>query len=285
MIPSIQAPLRHHEDGQLEELSHELASHYQLHLAGAHQQMTELLGSYGTVTGRAKTADSILDKLTDWHVSPPPKNAPLISDGIGTRLILSHGHPGKVEAVVQKISQAVQSGKLKIKSIHNYRGKHTEAYLQPEQIQSLIKATQHAKQERHFIGVNNGPEAIKASGYTALQLKLIYHNGIHGELQVRGPLVNAVAEREHQLYAIREGKTQQPANPFRTTRPLEKTLQQLSSSEQADYLSYIHQHYENARKLEMGPVIVETPQFPKSLSHTPALQWTETLPVRASHRR
>ena len=274
-------PLRHHEAGQLKNLSEELATHYQLQLPGAHEQITELLGPYGMVTGRAKTADSILDKLRHWQSSPRPKNLPLLTDGIGTRLIFRHGHPGEVEAVLQQLIRAVQRGQLKIQSIHNYRGINVPAYLEPDQVQRLVKATQQAKQERHFVGVNNGPDAIKSSGYTTLQLKLIYGNGVHGELQVRGPLVNQVSEREHQLYAIRQGKSQHQDNPFRrgqlSAKRLEKTFHSLSGKEQADYLAYIHQHYENARKLERGPSIVQTTVFPKSLAQHPELQWPETL--------
>jgi hypothetical protein len=96
-----------------------------------------------------------------------------------------------------------------------------------------------------------------------------------GELQIRGPQVDQVANVEHLVYDIRQGKTLSDNNVFSSQclnkRKLEKLIQNLSSEQTQDYMDYLAHYYQKARMLEIGEKPEFTPVLADSLRAFPQL--------------
>jgi hypothetical protein len=100
-------------------------------------------------------------------------------------------------------------------------------------------------------------EVIKRpNNYTTTQLYFQPNNtqDYTVELQIRGTLVNRVAEAEHLYYAIQRKKDLSKGNPQLKAllTPIEKTIQHLSASQQASYQAYLASCYKTARLRETG---------------------------------
>lgn len=251
------------------------------------QQMRHLLSEHGQISGRLKSQESLNDKLSRIAQKSPPVHMDAqwakseIPDMIGLRLVLNQGTPQAVSQVVRSLSREIEQERLTVLKICNYHGLNSEPYLTNRHIQALAKA-QH-KQTPSAPGLpfalkHGDVEAIKESGYTAAQFHLRFANGALGELQIRGPLVDRIAQLEHSIYDLRKAKTQ----PFRyrvsasasAKAGQEAAIRALTPEQRQDYLGYVSQQYRNARRAEVNPGQALTePPLPDSLIPYPHLRF------------
>jgi ppGpp synthetase/RelA/SpoT-type nucleotidyltranferase len=252
------------------------------------QELQEALMAQGSISGRVKSPASIRDKLLRLAkkegVSSISKGwaKEKIRDALGFRLILREGSVKEMDRCVQSLAQCVQEQRIQLIEIADYHGPRCASYLSSQNLETLLNAQKKAnahlpaplKQQPLQI-IHQTPQALKSSGYTALQLKVCFRDGTLGELQIRGPEVDKVAKVEHLLYDIRNGKTL-PGKNISSPRALEKRkletlIQSLTPKQTQDYLDYLAQYYQKARMLEIGENLQFTPVLADSLRAFPLL--------------
>jgi hypothetical protein len=79
-------------------------------------------------------------------------------------------------------------------------------------------------------------------------------------------MVSQLSDFEHNFYDIRQGKAMKFLDPI-----LIRTVRSLGAQEQEDFLSYIRECYEYARKVEQHQLQLKIPKLPQSLSAHPEL--------------
>ncbi len=252
------------------------------------QEMRKAFSDQGTLSGRVKTPASIADKLIRvaqkeniTTISPSWAKAK-ITDAIGFRLILRQGGPQEMDRCVQSLAPLIENNRMALLEINDYHGPRCASYLSTPNLKTLLKAHQTAHKALpeplkapSVQVIHHTPQAVKSSGYTALQLKVRFQDGTPGELQIRGPQVEKVASVEHLVYDIRKGKTLPGRNVSSSggldKRKLETIIHNLSPRQTEDYLAYLAQYYQKARLLEMGVKPQVSPVLADSLRGFPLL--------------
>jgi ppGpp synthetase/RelA/SpoT-type nucleotidyltranferase len=267
-----------------EALARESSEGYDLIL----QEVQQALMGHGTISGRVKSPASIRDKLIRLAqkegVTSISKNwaKVKIQDSIGFRLILKEGSVKDMDRCIQSLAQCIQDHRMQLMEIRDYHGPYCPSYLSAQNLETLLNAQKKANgQLPHPLKplpiqvTHQTATALKLSGYTALQLKVRFRNETLGELQIRGPQVDQVANVEHLVYDIRQGKSLSGKNvsSFRglEKRKLETLIQNLSSEQTQDYMDYLAHYYQKARMLEVGEKPEFTPVLADSLRSFPQL--------------
>ncbi len=274
------------------ELTEELFKEASVQYGLLRQEMQNTIGAHGQLSGRLKSKTSIGDKLrlhakqeqnpeltTQWA-----KNQ--VTDLLGFRIVLHEGKAASVEAVVQALVPKLQTGTLRLSKISNYQAQNSAPYLNADHIATLRSAQAQAynpfsqdPSQASFSVFSGDSSAIKASGYTAAQLKGRYKN-LPIEIQIRGPEVDKIARMEHLIYDIRKGKTVIRRDALLSSGvsrgKLEESIQRLSPEEFSDYLHYLNQHYCKARSAELGLPTANDIPLPERLKATPHLQLRKT---------
>jgi ppGpp synthetase/RelA/SpoT-type nucleotidyltranferase len=262
----------------------DLEARFNEELKDAEQQIRDLFKDDGhTVKARAKTNASTISKLfrlASEHKVPLPhihKVMPRLKDAIGIRIILKQGSDAEMNQVIQKLANAVQKNELRILEIENYRGRKGIPYLSDHQFKELSDATQLS----HGYPLLRGPEEVKKSGYTCVQMIIEFKNGAIGELQIRGPKVDQISQAEHLAYDLRRNKGKPipdiyPPHIKTKMEKLKTILTGLNAKQQADYLTYLTEQFNHARATELGIERAEQP-LPESLREYPELDIQELL--------
>lgn len=214
--------------------------------------------------GRPKTVSSLGDKIVNKIKkgnSIPDINAAtkVVEDGIGTRLIVDKVDEESMQVVTDRLCEEIVAGHIKITEINNYRGDGLPPYFSEEQINeiknAIIKRRNLDKQEGKYdenqkdFRVISGAhkKAVKASGYTALQMNVVYDNGALGEIQIRGREMDQLAEVEHIPYDAKQGKKLKPKYDSAVQK-----IMALGDEDYAKYQKYWQEMYEYAVKKERG---------------------------------
>lgn len=254
-------------------------------LKGAEEQIRALFeGDEHTVKGRAKTTASTISKLfrlAGKHKIPLQQVMPQLKDAIGVRVILKNGNDTEMDEVINKLATAVKNNELRILEVENYRGKSGIPYLSDHQFEKLSEATKLSQEHP----AARGPEEIKKSGYTCVQMIVEFKNGVIGELQIRGPQVHRIAQAEHLAYDLRRSKGNSiPASyPEHIRIKMEKLktiLTGFNSEQHADYLDYLTKQYNHGRAMEIGIDMPEQP-LPDSLRDYPELDMQNLITLQA----
>ena len=150
----------------------------------------------------------------------------------------------RTQQYVEKLCEAIKSGKIRITEINNYSAKDGVPYLNSTQIERIKEAyetwynsvkvsgaegyrlfKENTKEEYMFqngikfkadlpiisttIDDKNShkyEKAIKQNGYTATQFNLVTKDGFQEEFQLRGKAVDTIAESEHIVYDVKSEK-------------------------------------------------------------------------------
>ncbi|MDD3150053.1 MAG: hypothetical protein PHV68_04390, partial [Candidatus Gastranaerophilales bacterium] len=235
--------------------------------------------------GRYKGLTSIRDKLIKKtlkgenidNISIAKEN---IGDLIGTRVILKDSSSTQIDDIVNSLVKGIKSGKLNIIKVENYRGVNCDPYFSNAHIEKVQIAAFEAGKDIEILSSVN---ILKPSGYTTTQLNIIHNNGLRGEFQIKGKIVNQLAECEHIAYDLRESKNlSKGINQLGRLFDFAKRTSSSMNEEQINlYKQYINKMYQHARKLEQGKPSIE-PIFPKELNKALSIENLDLLNYRAN---
>lgn len=180
-----------------------------------------------------------------------------VEDGYGARLILDDVSPANMEKLMQHLIDSVKRGDIEITEIENYNGANAkfinknEPYFSPAKIKELCKATGD-------IPLSQKP---KASGYTAVQLKVRPKGGEVMELQIRGKYMDEIANWEHIPYDLRQGKDIARGNNQAglLTTDIKNAIAKLTEEQYNSYQKYVYDNYIYARAKESN-ITVDFPE-------------------------
>ena len=204
----------------------------------------------------------------------------MVNDLIGTRLVLDDAGKAPIAKLVTSIVDAINNDKIVISEIRNYRGPDGHFYFSKDQIAAIKDA---AIEKNIKITVLEGKKQIKSSGYNAVQLKINHKNGSYGELQIRGKMVDKVAEFEHVPYDLKTGKDiSRGSNKIGgLLTPFRKAVKKLSDEQYADYEKYLAKTYRYARRQELG-LNSKKVKLPKSFDKLLSTENLHTLHEKTS---
>ncbi|MBQ3102501.1 hypothetical protein IJC60_05815 [bacterium] len=214
--------------------------------------------------GRPKTIDSLGDKLVNKIKKGdniPDINAARekVEDGIGTRLIMDKIDEESIQKITNKLCEEIKKYNIVLTEINNYRGEDLSPYFTDAQIEQIRNTVLRAREEdtehkfypkglKDFKTITGTHEkAVKASGYTAFQMNVIYKNGALGEIQIRGREMDQLAEVEHIPYDTRQGKQLKPKYDS-----VVQKIKALNDEAYKEYENYWRKMYEYAVKKERG---------------------------------
>lgn len=155
---------------------------------------------------RVKTPESLREKASQKSLITKSAVQSGIGDIIGARIILGDNSRKSCEAVINKLSETVKDGQLKIIEVENhapYDSRHQ--YFKRSILSKLAKAS--ADRFGIFVKEKN---IINESGYTALHLSVAFADGYNGEIQIIGKDVATLKELEDIPYKILQGKQVKP---------------------------------------------------------------------------
>lgn len=227
------------------------------------------------ISGRIKSSTSVSEKLVK-KVRSGRKYRTIdearhqIGDLIGLRLILDDVSPDNMGKVTGQIVDAIKNKKLDLIELNNYHGKNNLSYFSEGQIETIQAAVRHAgkaDKSGRKIMIFSGEEAVKSSGYTTSQMNVKYNNGALGEFQIRGRQTNKIAELEHIVYDLRQGKNLSKGveEVHSIYSKIEKAAKSLNRKQFKMYQSYLSDVYEHARKTELGIFPNPKPVLPKTI--------------------
>lgn len=165
-------------------------------------------------------------------------------DSKAEKLFLEALSYSQTQPYIEKLCQAIKSGKIRITEINNYSAKDGVPYLNSTQVEKIKEAYEIWYKSTKVSGANgyeifnkdtseeymfqNGvkfkadlpiisttindtssekfKKAIKANGYTAAQFNLVSQDGFQEEFQLRGKAVDKIAESEHIVYDVKSEK-------------------------------------------------------------------------------
>src|SRR3989338_9232962 len=257
----------------------QLATQYRENLPAARQQIQNLFPeeTFGTVSLRNKSSASAAAKLYrkamgGKTITNLREAAANVSDGIGGRLIVREPTPARMNQVTDQIIQGIERGEIKVTKIENYRGPNGIPYLDDASIERIQRAMHQKGIE---VEVVSGVEAVRPSGYTTAQMNIVFKSGVTGEFQIRGPIIHDLAEVEHIVYDLRQGKGLLPPYDVPQLREVENVFTSLPRRQQEEYMLYLREQYQNARRREMGDTLFDPPQLPESIRQHKVLELEE----------
>jgi hypothetical protein len=253
---------------ELVDLATQAYQRYSAEIGNAVQTLKEIAGELGEVGGRAKEPESAANRLqralkNGWvkDISTVDQAVDNTWDALGTRLVV---HDGKdMGAVVQALSEAIKSGKLKITEVNNLEAKTDGLpYMTPDQIHALAKTQMDANTEA------GNKDQVKANsskpmdgGFTGVMIYVQYPSGVRGEIQIIGKKALAVADIEHIPYDIGLGKPivrnidpRVEPEMKAALAPVEEAMRKVNANPatKAAYEKYLAELYKHARELELG---------------------------------
>lgn len=219
---------------------------------------------------RSKSFESIYDKLSKEvlkgkNIEDLEAAKKTVRDLVGTRLVLDDVSPQAIQKITDNLCKGIENGKIKPYRISNYANA-SRRYLSDEQFLQIQKAA--ARKGIEIPRIES--DQISVSGYVSAQMNIIHSNGIAGELQIRGNIMNKYAQIEHIPYDLRMGKNIGKNIPEleKFLEPVEEAVAKLKRNGlDKIYDKYIHDCYKYIRKYEEGKIksAFKLPLFPKKL--------------------
>lgn len=226
----------------------------------------------GTWMARAKEPDSMAIKLLKMKKTERKKQPGFrftsfeqitdrISDGLGGRLIIDRPNRAAMRTFVDELIKAMKNRQIEVLKIENYWGQvNGTPYLTRKQLDRIKRVAHNLKQT--IPDTLTGKAAQRNSGYTSLHLDLRLPNGTKVELQVRGRVMQQLAEVSHLFYDFISGKPASKAVLASPTwsRAL-RLIERMSSTERSAYSAYLAQAYSFVRTyITTGDAV--PPKFP-----------------------
>lgn len=195
-----------------------------------------------------------------------------IQDTIGARIVMDDCSDEATDRIVYDLINAIDKGEIEVLSLENYCGDGLRPYFSSKQIK---KIRQHCRAQGYepvitsvvnkkpgsnmdYDKMFNPKNALKPSGYTTAQLNVKHKNGAISELQVRGKVINELAESEHIIYDLKEGKDLIGGNPQKQEllgdlpKIIENIYKEKDNPLQNTLSQYLTECYTYARKTELG---------------------------------
>lgn len=230
--------------------------------------------------GRVKTQNSIAGKLSRKAANSiavsPMRNlseaADLVSDGLGFCLVLEDCSRIRMEMIVDTLILAMRQEQLQIIELKNYHaaGANGLPYLSTDDILRIQQVARNVP-EHPTLQIQDGEQAMKASGYTTAQWVLLLKNPKTRafdlppcELQIRGPHVHALYAVEHPIRDIRLGKFKDLNEIPTKMSALFQAVSQLNDTQFETLQAYLNEYYTYCRCLE-SHLPVDVPAKPKTL--------------------
>ncbi|OGI01409.1 MAG: hypothetical protein A2Y25_00450 [Candidatus Melainabacteria bacterium GWF2_37_15] len=186
----------------------------------------------------------------------------LVNDSAGTRLVLKDTSPASIDKLVGSIAKAIETGKIHVTKIDNYRAPQGYPYFSDEHIALLKAASKKVGRELIVESMN-----AKKSGYTAVQINIKHKNGALGEFQIHGKPTNEIYKPEHVIHNIRQMKdvSQEIPELGRLYGPIKFVMQSMNDVQNEKFNGYLVNLYKFSRQREMGLKSV-MPEFPEGLN-------------------
>ena len=262
-------------DPKLVALAQQAYDKYSATLGDAKALLEGMFGDVGEVQGRAKDAVSAANRLQraidnfGAKVTDVDSVISNLWDAIGTRLVVGNATPETMAQVVQKLSDAIASGELKITMINNLHGADAKPYLTAAQVKAL------AAQSAAVTGkeIDTGASKVMPGGFTSVCIYVEYANGVKGEIQIIGEQALAIAAVEHIPYDVGLGKplvrgidAKLEPELRAIVGPIEAAIKAVNADPvlKAAYDKYMSEMYAHARNLEMG-LDSTPPELPSGL--------------------
>ncbi len=241
---------------------------------------------------RVKNESSIRRKLErkalekNMRISSLQQAQEVIGDGIGFRIVLKEPRDSSqkplrdlMNSIVNTLIRRIESGSIRVTEIHNYHAPGAKPYLNKNQLSRMLQAIGMAG-EAMDLEIKQG-SAFKTSGYTSLNLNLMLPSGIPAELQIRGEIIDRLAEIEHIYHDVRSNKVASQTGNANLNEFID-TLSRLNEAQRAELNNYLMRFYAYARWLEAqgsGPKTrLVRPKLPAdlpqilSIEHAAAIQ-------------
>lgn len=147
----------------------------------------------------------VLEKLLATSKNDVKQAKDWVRDLIGVRLIIPEGQSAKKAA--EYLTEALQTGKIKVTRVSNYHTNYISPYIKHETIKLWTQSVPG-------IEVLQSSSAKKRNGYTTTQMNMVFdykdkHNKdktVFVELQIRSEALNQIGQREHLIYDILANK-------------------------------------------------------------------------------
>ena len=197
----------------------------------------------------------------------------VVPDGLAGRLVLTDTSKKGMSEFTNILAEAIKRNKLKIISIRNYQHEDGAAYLSDEMIDTLVKATkERGKGFNRPIKIFDRESSIQPMGYTSLHINVWMEGVGLTELQVRGSLIDKLAETLHIFYDTRSGKElfyKYQSNP--DIVKISNQIKAMTEEETESYLAYAKSYYSYVRRVEAGESL-SAPQLPDNISQYSELE-------------
>lgn len=225
---------------------------------------------------KAEMIKDIKTKITNIDTDANVAKA-LVEDGYGARI--TNVTPENTDKLVNALAKATKEGKIEITEIENYRGANeafttaNDFYFNEAQMEKLTSVAKNATT------TNN----TKSSGYTAVQLKVKPRNAKTLELQIRGKEINNVADWEHILYDLRQGKDIAKGNNELGSILAEakKAVVKMTPEQNTQYKKFVYDNYINAQAKEFGKT-VSAPEPVKGLDSTLSVENLTNMHIQST---
>lgn len=187
-----------------------------------------------------------------------------VDDNSAFRQVIKDPVTENIDKIVESWAEAIKNG-AEIVELKNYHGVGNEKglYFNEKHIAMLDEA---ARSKGIDIKALHKKQP-KPSGYCAVQIKLKLKSGAFAEDQIRGIYVDEIANWEHIVYSLRQGKDLTRGNNElgKLFAPLKKIVNNLSEKQYKQHEKYISELYKHARDKEMS-IHYDEPKLPDGLN-------------------
>ena len=160
---------------------------------------------------RAKTPESIVEKSATRSLGTYDEVKNGLTDLAGAKIVMADTSRDAVNKVIDRFTEAVENGKLKIIEIENYRPEpeingvgevvRTFDYASPLALKNLKKACDD-KSDTTIRKVDED----RPSGYMAIHLLVQLPDGFTGEIQIIGNEMERLKDVEDMCFKVKNGK-------------------------------------------------------------------------------
>ena len=207
------------------------------------------------VRKRTKEPESIKEKSATRRLRSYDAVKKDMTDIVGARIVMADTSVKAVDAVIDRITDAVSRGRLKIIEIENYRpdpemdrnGVITKSYDYASPL-ALMKLKKAASEQANTTIKKTDED--RESGYVGIHMLVQLPNGFTGEIQIMGSEVEKFKEVEDKCFKVKYNKKLK-----KKYAAVEKQLKPLANKDdeilQKEYNLYTRAAYLKQRQLEM----------------------------------
>lgn len=254
-----------------------------------------------SISKRTKEPESIFEKAATrkWRTYDECKKN--MTDIVGARIVMADPSQKGVNAVIERLTDAVKNDRLKIIEIENYRPEpelndigeviKTYDYASPLSLQKL--RLECSKKAHKTI---KKKDEDRESGYMGIHLLVQLPNGFTGEIQIMGEEVERFKEVEDKCFKVKNKKhlKKRYASVEKMLQPLKDDSDEILQEEHDKYTrkSYLYQrelemdNNYNKRKNKENNNFLQIPDYlPESLDFNNVAKEIEKCDERAKRRQ